>query len=163
AVRLGMALGVEPTIQMRWGEILAFADSGAGQRYAVLSAEPTNVDMRKVSATIRLVDRVISNDIAPEEIRSSLTTIEMLPSTSMVRFAAFAALGAAALGVVFGVSHLMVLVLIAFIAGAGAVLRRRLAKLTSNFFAQPLAAAGLAGLAGAAAMRMGMAPPDAMV
>jgi uncharacterized membrane protein YjjP (DUF1212 family) len=158
-----MALGIKSTILMRWGEILTFADDNGDQRYAVLSAEPTSVDMRKVSSTIRLVDRVISGDLAPEAIASELTAIEALPTTSVVRFATFAALGAAALGVVFGVSHLIVLVLIAFIAGAGALLRRGLGRSTGNLFAQPLAAAGLAGLLGAAAMRLGLAPSNAMV
>jgi uncharacterized membrane protein YjjB (DUF3815 family) len=43
------------------------------------------------------------------------------------------------------------------------MLRRWLASFTSNPFAQPLAAAMLAGMLGATAIRLGVAPPDAMV
>ena len=163
AVHLGKALGIEPTILMRWGEILAFADDERGQHHAVLSAVPANVDMRKVSSTIRLVDRVIAKDIAPEAIRGEQRAIEALPPTSTLRFIVLAGLGAAALGVVFGVSHAGVLVLIALIAGLGALLRRALANASGNAFVQPLAAAGLAGALGAIAIRLGGAPPDAMV
>jgi len=163
AVRLGRALGVAPTILMRWGEILTFADSEAGQHHAVRSAIPASVDMRKVSSTTRLVDRVIAKEIAPEAIRGEQKAIEALSPTSTLRFATLAGLGAAALGVVFGVSHMIVLILIALLAGLGALLRRALANTSSNVFVQPLAAAGLAGALGAVAIRLGWAPADAMV
>jgi uncharacterized membrane protein YjjP (DUF1212 family) len=163
ASRLGTALGVKPTVLMRWGEILAFADVDGDQRCAVSSAEPTNVDMRKVSSAIRLIDRVIAGDVAPGAVRRELMAIEALPPAPIVRFAAFAGLGAAALGVVFGVSQPVVLLSIASIAACGALLRRGLAKVSGNFLVQPLAAAGLAGVLGAVAMRLGMAPRDALV
>jgi uncharacterized membrane protein YjjB (DUF3815 family) len=89
--------------------------------------------------------------------------VEALQPPSLLRFVAFAGLGAAALGVVFGVRHLTVLILIALIASAGAVLRRGLAKLSSNPFAQPMAAAASAGFLGAIAIRAGLAPSSAMV
>jgi uncharacterized membrane protein YjjB (DUF3815 family) len=65
-----------------------------------------------------------------------------------------AAAGAAALGVIFGVSHPITLLLIALGAGVGACLRRWLAERTHNTFIQPLAAALLAGLVGAVADRL---------
>jgi uncharacterized membrane protein YjjB (DUF3815 family) len=58
-----------------------------------------------------------------------------------------------ALAVIFGVGHFLPAVLIFASAGAGAVLRRALARLTANDFIQPFCAAILAGLIGALAVR----------
>ncbi len=60
-----------------------------------------------------------------------------------------AAVGAAALGVIFGAIHWLSLVLIAASAGLGACLRRWLAGLSHNLFVQPFCAALIAGSIGA--------------
>jgi uncharacterized membrane protein YjjB (DUF3815 family) len=75
---------------------------------------------------------------------------------SLARFAIAAAAGAAALGVIFGVSHPISLLLIAVSAGTGACIRRWLAARSHNAFVQPLAASLLAGLVGAVALRLNL-------
>jgi uncharacterized membrane protein YjjB (DUF3815 family) len=55
--------------------------------------------------------------------------------------------------VIFGVDHFIPTVLIFVSAGAGAILRRALAQLSTNDFIQPFCAAVLAGLIGALAVR----------
>ena len=76
------------------------------------------------------------------------------PSASTPRFVLFAALGAAALGVIFGATEAASLLLMAFSAGLGALFRRWLAKVSGNPFVQPLGAALLAGAVAAAAERL---------
>src|SRR4029077_8328650 len=61
--------------------------------------------------------------------------------------------GAVALSVIFGVDHFFPALLIFVSAGAGAILRRALARLSANDFIQPFCAAILAGLIGALAVR----------
>jgi uncharacterized membrane protein YjjB (DUF3815 family) len=56
--------------------------------------------------------------------------------------------------VIFGAAHLLSLVLIALSAGAGACLRRWLARMSRNLFVQPFCAALLAGVVGAIAFRL---------
>jgi uncharacterized membrane protein YjjB (DUF3815 family) len=56
--------------------------------------------------------------------------------------------------VIFGIAHLLSLVLIALSAGAGACLRRWLAGMSRNLFVQPFCAALLSGVAGAIAFRL---------
>jgi uncharacterized membrane protein YjjB (DUF3815 family) len=58
-----------------------------------------------------------------------------------------------ALAVIFGVAHLAPVIFIFVSAAGGAVLRRGLAKLSTNLFVQPFCAALLAGLIGAVAVR----------
>jgi uncharacterized membrane protein YjjB (DUF3815 family) len=58
-----------------------------------------------------------------------------------------------ALAVIFGVEHIPAAVLIFISAGAGALLRRALGRLSENLFLQPFCAALLAGVIGAIAVR----------
>jgi uncharacterized membrane protein YjjB (DUF3815 family) len=55
--------------------------------------------------------------------------------------------------VIFGVEHFLPMVLIFVSAGAGAILRRAVARISANLFVQPFCAALLAGVIGAIAVR----------
>ena len=68
-------------------------------------------------------------------------------------FTLAAAAGAVALAVIFGVQHFSAAILIFVSAGAGAILRRALGRLSANLFLQPFCAAILAGVIGAMAVR----------
>jgi uncharacterized membrane protein YjjB (DUF3815 family) len=68
-------------------------------------------------------------------------------------FALAAAAGAVSLSVIFGVGHFVPMVLIFVSAGAGAFLRRAVARLSANDFIQPFCAAILAGVIGGLAVR----------
>ena len=79
--------------------------------------------------------------------------ISRAPPYPIWLFALAAAAGAVALSVIFGVDHFIAAGLIFVSAGAGAILRRALAKASGNDFIQPFCAAFLAGLIGALAVR----------
>jgi uncharacterized membrane protein YjjB (DUF3815 family) len=83
----------------------------------------------------------------------ALCKILRAPPASTVLFALAAGAGAVALAVIFGVAHSAPVILIFVSAASGAVLRRGLAKLSTNVFIQPFCAALLAGLIGAVAAR----------
>ena len=57
------------------------------------------------------------------------------------------------MAVIFGVQHIWAAILIFVSAGAGAVMRRALNRLSANLFLQPFCAAVLAGVIGALAVR----------
>lgn len=149
--RLAGALGLQATLLPRWGELTLRVDGPAGPHYAIVAADPVGVDMGKVTAAMRVIDQLCDGLIAAAAVRPALEAIMRQPPVSLVRFAVMAAAGAASLGVIFGVAHVLSLVLIALSAGAGACLRRWLAGITHNPFVQPLCAALLAGAVGAAA------------
>jgi len=152
--QLAGALGFRATIFPRWGELVLRIEHEPGSRYEIVAAEPTGMDMNKVTATMAVIDKVCDGRMDAAVARSALETITRLPAVSLWRFALFAAAGAAALAVVFGAAHFPSLVLIAFSAGAGACLRRWLAGMSRNLFVQPFCAALLAGVVGAIAVRL---------
>jgi uncharacterized membrane protein YjjP (DUF1212 family) len=151
--RLGQALGIEVAVSPRWGEVvLRFADP-AGSRLEWIPATPLGVDMRKIAETNALIDRFCSKSIGFDDARAALAAIPRLPPVSLARFVLLTAAGAAALGVIFGAGQWLTLCLIAFGAGVGALLRRWLATLGNNPFAQPFGAALIAGVIGSIAAR----------
>ena len=152
--QLANALGFHATIFPRWGELTILINDGGGSRHEILAAAPVGVDMRKVAATIGVIDDVCNGRLDAEAARSALDAVARFPPVSITRFALLAAAGAAALGVIFGGTHPFSLLLIAISAGAGACLRRWLSGISRNLFVQPLCAALLAGAIGAIAVRL---------
>ncbi len=64
---------------------------------------------------------------------------------------------------IFGLRHASAAALIFLSAGAGAIVRRQLAKLSTNVYLQPFAAALLAGVVGGLAVRWGLSSPLRLV
>jgi uncharacterized membrane protein YjjP (DUF1212 family) len=152
--RLGDALGFGANAFPRWGELAVRIDDTGGQGYEIIAATPLGVDMSKVAATNAVIDQLCDGHIDAEAARSALEAIARLPPVSLTRFALLAGVGAAALGVIFGATHPLTLLLIAASACAGACLRRWLAGISRNPFIQPLCAALLAGALGAIVVRL---------
>jgi uncharacterized membrane protein YjjP (DUF1212 family) len=150
---LAEALGFPASIFPRWGELVIRIEDHTGVRYEIVPAEPAGMDMNKVTAVMTLIDKACQVPLDMVAVRSAMEAIARFPPVSLGRFAIFAAAGAAALGVIFGTTHLLTLALIAFSAGAGACLRRWLAGMTRNLFVQPFCAALLAGVVGAIVIR----------
>ena len=156
--RLGRALGTPVTLLPRWEEIaVQVADTPFSE---IVRAKPLGVDMRKVMAVLTIIDDVCTGKLRGDAARAALEAVKHVPLASTPRFALFAAIGGAALGVIFGALDAASLLLIAFSAGAGGLLRRWLATTTGNPFAQTLCAAALAGAVGALAVsfRLSAAP-----
>jgi uncharacterized membrane protein YjjP (DUF1212 family) len=150
--RLGHALGVRLTVQPHWGEVALQAEGTPFSEMA--PSTPLGVDMGKVLAVMKIVDQVCDGVVPGEAARAALTVAARVPPASVPRFALFAAIGAAALGVIFGAFDSASLLLIAFSAGIGALVRRWLGRLGGNPFIQPLCAAAIAGAIAAAASRL---------
>jgi uncharacterized membrane protein YjjP (DUF1212 family) len=150
--RLSHALGFRATVFPHWGDLIIGIDDGSGSRHEIVATAPVGVDMRKVIATIGVIDDVCDDLIDTTAARSALETVARFPPISLTRFVLLGAAGAAALGVIFGASHLLSLLLIAISAGAGACLRRWLSGISGNPFIQPLCAALLAGAIGGIAV-----------
>jgi uncharacterized membrane protein YjjP (DUF1212 family) len=116
-------------------------------------ANPTGVDMDRVAATMRAIEDVEANRLAPDSAINAIKAISEAPPYPTWLFTLAAAAGATALAVIFGVEHLPAAVLIFASAGAGAIVRRNLARWSANVFIQPFCAALLAGIIGALAVR----------
>src|SRR5713226_6391884 len=73
--QLADALGFRATIFPRWGELTILINDGGGSRHEILTAAPVGVDMRKVAATIGVIDDVCSGHLDAEAARSSLDAV----------------------------------------------------------------------------------------
>jgi len=153
AERLGRALGLRASVTARWGELQLKSDGENPGPVALVAADPAGVDMDRVASTMRTVEDVVSGRLAPEAAAKTIATISHAPPAPTWLFDLAAAACAAALSVIFGVGHIVPVLLIFVSAGAGAILRRALAQVSTNDFIQPFSAALLAGIIGALAVR----------
>jgi uncharacterized membrane protein YjjP (DUF1212 family) len=161
--RLAAALGLRATLLPRWGELTLRIDAVSVTRVATETADPVGIEMGKVAATTAVIDEFCDHRIGKPTIGPALRAIASRSPVSLARFALLAAAGAAALGVIFGTTHLLSLVLIALSAGVGAWLRRCLAGVSHNPFIQPFCAALLAGVVGAIAVRLQLSTAQRLV
>jgi uncharacterized membrane protein YjjP (DUF1212 family) len=153
AKRLGRIFGVNVNMLLRWGELQLQVEDAHASVTAQIIASPSNVDMDRVAAAMRAIDDIASGRLTPTDAARSIHAIAQAPPAPIALFTLAAAAGAVALAVIFGIQHLEAAVLIFASAGAGAILRRVLARFTSNVFVQPFCAALLAGIVGALAVR----------
>lgn len=146
-------LGLRATVIPRWGELELAATDGAAELLSARVGSPTGVDMERVAAATRAIEEVGTGKLAPPAALDAASSIGGTPPDPAWLFTLAAAVGAAGLAVLFGVSHIAAVVLIVISAAAGAVLRRVLVHYSGNPFLQPLCAALLAGIIGAIAVR----------
>jgi uncharacterized membrane protein YjjP (DUF1212 family) len=158
AERLGHALGVTVAVMPYWGELVVKVDRAPVS--LVVPAKPLGVDMGRVLAIMMVIDQICDGTLSTGDAQSALGSAGRLPPASTPRFALFAAIGAASLGVIFGIFNPTSLLLIAASAAMGALVRRWLSGFTSNPLIQPLCAAFIAGAAANAAGHF--QPPDAV-
>ena len=149
--RLGRALGLRAELMPRWAELRL--QSHGKDVTSEVAANPTGVNMASVASAMRAIEDVEAGRLTPDTAMQAISTISRTPPAPTWLFALAAAAGAVALSVIFGVEHFLPAVLIFASAGAGALLRRGLAQLSSNLFIQPFCAAILAGITGALAVR----------
>src|SRR5229473_4152978 len=163
AKEIGDAFGYRTTSFPRWDQLAVRIDGPDGVHHDVLAVEPAGIDMNKVLQGEEAIHALHEHTAPVETSRSRLARIAALPPVAPGRFVLAAAIGAAALAVVYGAGHLATLGLAAFSGGMGALIRRGLAKVSSNLFVQPFCAAFLAGLIGGIARQLQLGPDLALV
>jgi uncharacterized membrane protein YjjP (DUF1212 family) len=151
--RLGRALGSRVTLSPRWGELRLTEAGPDGGLIASAAAHPAGVEMQRVASAMSAIERIASGDARTLVTIETADAIERSPPAPTWLFALAAAAGAVALAVIFGVRHIPAAALIFVSAGAGAVLRRVLGRISANLFLQPFCAAILAGVIGGTAVR----------
>ena len=153
AERLSSCLGFRSTIFPRWGELEVQAEDRDSKFISSIEAAPSGVNMDRVAATLRTVEELCDGRLAPATAVEAITRIAEKPPAPTWLFTLAAAVGAVALAVLFGVRHLTAGALIFGSSAAGAILRRTLARYSTNIFLQPFSAALVAGVVGALAVR----------
>jgi uncharacterized membrane protein YjjP (DUF1212 family) len=150
--QLGNKLGINAELLPRWGE-LQLRVEGGGLPTSYLAANPVGVDMDRVASAMQAVMDIEAGRLSPEDAGRRIDAIGKAPPAPAWLFALAAAAGAVALAIIFGIQHLPATLVIFVSAGAGALLRRAIAGVSTNIFIQPFCAALLAGLIGGLAVR----------
>ena len=148
------SLGLHTTLIPRWGELQLKATDENGESTSIVAAEPTGVDMDRVVSTWKTIDELRAGKLASSDVIEKIRMISHAEPTPTWLFTLAAAAGAASLSMIFGVQHLTSVVLISASAAAGALLRRMLARFSTNALLQPFSAALLAGIVGGVAVRL---------
>ena len=153
--RLNRGLGISCTLIPSWASILALG-GGPAPPVRVSAASPVGVNMRRVSAAMRVIDRAEDGPLDRRIVRRALADAAAQGSSSAVMFTVACATGAAALSVVFGVNDIRTVGFVAVSAAVGGVFRRVLGRLGIGVPAQAFTAAIVAGLGGAVAVHLGL-------
>jgi uncharacterized membrane protein YjjP (DUF1212 family) len=153
AGRLSKSLGLKATTISHWGDLQVQATDGSAQLVSLVAANPTGVNMRRVADAMGAIDDIDAGRLPVFEAVGTIDAIARAPAAQTWLFTVAAAVGAAALSVIFGVHHLAAVALIVASSAAGAVLRRTISRYSTNALLQPLGAALLAGIIGALAVR----------
>ena len=151
--RLGNKLGISAELLPRWGELQLRVESGGETQTSYVAADPAGVDMDRVVSATRAVADIEAGRLSLDEAHKQIDAIAKAPPAPAWLFALAAGAGAVALAIIFGIQHQLGALVIFVSAGAGAVLRRAIAKVSTNAFIQPFSAALLAGLLGGLAVR----------
>jgi uncharacterized membrane protein YjjP (DUF1212 family) len=151
--KLGNKLGINAELLPRWGELQLRAENDGTTPASYVAADPVGVDMDRVVSAMQAVADIEAGRLSPEDARKRIEAIAKAPPASTWLFALAAAVGAVALAIIFGIQHQLAALLIFVSAGAGGLLRRAIAKVSTNIFIQPFCAALLAGLIGGLAVR----------
>ena len=152
--RIGRALGTDLSLFPGWGRlsVRAARDSTAID----VPMTPAGIDIGRVAAAEGVIDQLAAGRIDAPQALDQLQAVRARPPVSVLRLAIMAALGAAALAVIFGAMDPLTLGLIAASAGLGGLLRRAVSHLSGNAFAQPFAASLLAGAIASLCMSRGL-------
>jgi len=150
---LGHRFGIRSDLLPRWGELQLRTESGGVTSISYAPADPTGIDMDRVASAMQAIADIDADQLSPEEARKRIEAIAKAPPAPAWLFALAAAAGAVALAIIFGIQHQLTALLIFLSAGAGGLLRRAIARVSTNIFVQPFCAALLAGLIGGLAVR----------
>ena len=153
AERMSNCLGFRATIFLRWGELEVQTEDTEGKSFSAIEATPSGVDMDRVTSSLRMVQELCDGRLRLANAMEAMNRIAESPPAPVWLFTLAAAVGAVSLAVLFGVRHLIAASLIFGSAAAGAILRRTVARYSTNIFLQPFSAALVAGLVGGLAVR----------
>jgi uncharacterized membrane protein YjjP (DUF1212 family) len=153
AERVSKYLGFRSTLLPHWGELEVQTEDTGGKFISVIEASPSGVDMDRVASALLAADELCHGRLSAANATAAINQIAAAPPAPAWLFTLAAAVGAVALAVIFGVRHPVAAALIFGSAAAGTILRRTLARLSTNIFLQPFSAALVAGMVGGLAVR----------
>src|SRR6267154_45653 len=123
AERLGTQLGLRATMIAHWEELELRAADGTGSQVSFERGSPTGMNMDRVASAMSAIENCAVGRPPIGAALENIRAIAHAPPAPTWLFTLAASAGAAAMAVIFGVQHLIAVVLIMVSAAAGAVLR----------------------------------------
>jgi uncharacterized membrane protein YjjP (DUF1212 family) len=160
---LGTHLGLRATLIPHWEELELRAEDGTGSQVSFERGSPTAVNMHRVASAMSAIENC---GVSRTPIASALENIKVIahaPPAPTWLFTLAAAAGAAAMAAIFGANNVKAVALIMVSAAAGALLRRTIARYSTNTLLQPLCAALIAGMFGGLAVHYNISSPLRLV
>lgn len=152
--RLGRTLDVSAALLPQWGELLVHTQMPDGRsRMSMLEAVPAGVSMNRVSGVMGCIEALCANRTSLAGAETSIAAAAAMKIAALPVFILACVTGASALALIFGAVHIEAVALIGLSAGTGAMLRRLLLAGGAGPVLQAFAAALLAGVIGALAVR----------
>lgn len=156
AVRLSAYLGMQTKVDLSWDKITLRVND---DRVRVAPAQPLNVNMSRVVATLQAVENICAGRLPGGQAKEALEAASHAPASSLPLFVLACTAGAGALTLINGGSHARIIAIVMASAGLGALLRRGLAGRSFGTFFQMFVATLLAGGVGALAIRFHLSSP----
>jgi hypothetical protein len=110
--RLSNSLGLRATIIPSRGELQLEATEGTTRLVSLVAASPTGVHMERVASAMKAIDEVTAGHLPPTAALQTIGAISHSPPAPTWLFALAAAAGAASLSVLYGIQHLVAVMLI---------------------------------------------------
>jgi len=158
--RLNRGLGLDAVVIPSWSMLTV---KGTNDTVLTAAVSPTGVNMRRVASMMTVIDRARDGPLDLPTVARGVASAESESGSGTAVFALACAMGAAALSVIFGATHPLVVLLVAVGAASGGLLRRWLAIAGAGPLLQVFAAALLAGLAGTLAAHLNLGASTALV
>lgn len=163
---LALKLGYECAIIPQWGGLVIELDGCGGAKsnqILILNVHPFGVQMNKVKLATLVIHQFVAGSFNLEQAIQAIEEVNQSAPCSLLRFIAMSAIGAASLGVIFGVLAPKILFLVMFSAGVGALLRRVIAKISVNYYSQVFVASIFTGAFGSLIHAYQLAPASVFI
>jgi uncharacterized membrane protein YjjB (DUF3815 family) len=158
--RLNRGLGTTTTLIPMWAALQLVGPRGAMR---VAAVTPTAVNMRRVAAAMKVIDRAQDGPLDSDVVRREIASARAASVSNPLIFGAACATAACALAVIFGAQHAVTVVAVAVSAAVGGLARRGVGRVGGGMLTQAFIAALIAGLLGVVAHRLGIDDADGLV
>jgi uncharacterized membrane protein YjjB (DUF3815 family) len=158
--RLNRGLGTTTTLIPMWGALQLVGPRGA---IRVAAVTPTGVNMRRVAAAMKVIDRAQDGPLDSDVVRHEMASARAASVSNPLIFSAACTTAACALAVIFGAQHAVTVVAVAVSAAVGGLARRGVGRVGAGVLTQAFVAALIAGLLGVVAHRLGVDDADGLV
>ena len=161
--RLNKGFGVSTTLIPSWASLQLTGGHGGARSLRTIAAEPTVINMRRVAAAMKTIDRAEDGRLLPAQVDQELDAARRRPASNVFVFAFACATGASALSVIFGATHPLAILLLAGSAAAAGFVRRGMGRIGFGLYSQAFVAATIAGAVGALAVSLDLSSAARLV